>query len=218
MLARCRGDVLPNPRGAKHGIFHSYRPWEYDKVFRYADFGEADVVLDTGAMHTYFCIYLAQFVKKIYATDSFYWADRDYMTKEKLLTPAEWVAYVERKGYGKIVAEEADVTDLPYEDGAFEKILCISTLEHVADDSRAAAELARVLKSGGRLLLTTEFNFRRPKEYSEEDGSYYRIYDAAALEALLGASALRLKGPILIEKRNCWRLRKHVAAFACLEK
>ena len=218
MLRTCGDDVLPNPRNAEHGIFHNYRPWEYDKVFKYADFKEEDVVLDTGAMHTYFCIFLSQFVKKIYATDNFYWADRDYMTRERLFTPAGWVEYVERKGNAKIVGEKAGVTDLPYRDGMFDKVLCVSTVEHVLEDFKAVAELARVLKQGGRLLLTTEFNSRRPKEYSEEDRSYYRIYNAASLEALLAASGLRLKGPVLLEKRGLWLLRKHVNAFTCLEK
>lgn len=218
MLERCGADALPNPRRAAHGIFHNYRPWEYDKVFKYAGFEPGDVVLDTGAMHTYFCVFLAQFVAKVFTTDNFYWAERDYMTEEKLFSPAEWAAYVEGKGGGKIVAEKADLTQLPYPEATFDKVLCISTVEHVPDDFKAAAELARVLKPGGRLLLTTEFNFRRPKEYSEEDGSYYRVYHPASVEALLAASALRLRGPVRVEKRNFWVLRKHVNAFACLEK
>jgi SAM-dependent methyltransferase len=64
---------------------------------------------------------------------------------------------------------QADVRDLPFEDGAFDLVLCVSTLEHVGADntgygleaeddaaSRAAAlrELRRVLAAGGRLLIT----------------------------------------------------------------
>ena len=63
----------------------------------------------------------------------------------------------------------ADVRELPFEDGSFDVVFCISTLEHVGldnpayglvDDSdpagvpRALAELGRVLATGGRLLLT----------------------------------------------------------------
>ena len=64
---------------------------------------------------------------------------------------------------------QADVRDLPFDDGAFDLVLCVSTLEHVgADntgygldaeddgDSRRTAlrELRRVLAADGRLLVT----------------------------------------------------------------
>ena len=64
---------------------------------------------------------------------------------------------------------QADVRDLPFEDGAFDLVLCVSTLEHVgadntgygleaeddADSRRTALrELRRVLASNGRLLIT----------------------------------------------------------------
>jgi SAM-dependent methyltransferase len=169
MLARCGADSLPNPRGARHGIFHNHRPWEYQKVFVHGDFRPDDVVLDTGAMHTYFCIYVSQFVRQIYATDNFYWARRSYMSTQKLFSPDEWARYVEAKGDGRLRAEEADLTRLPYPDGTFDKVLCISTIEHVAEDGQAMVELGRVLKRGGRLLLTTEFNPRLGEAYSESD-------------------------------------------------
>lgn len=42
---------------------------------------------------------------------------------------------------------------LPFKDGAFDRVFCLDFLEHVDDDQRTAAEIARVLKPGGRLLL-----------------------------------------------------------------
>ena len=62
-----------------------------------------------------------------------------------------------------------DLRELPFEDGAFDIALCVSTLEHVGADNalygvegergaggaeQALGELARVLGGGGRLLLT----------------------------------------------------------------
>jgi SAM-dependent methyltransferase len=64
---------------------------------------------------------------------------------------------------------QADVRDLPFDDGAFELILCVSTLEHVGADNTgyglaaeddgasrliALRELRRVLAPAGRLLIT----------------------------------------------------------------
>ncbi len=57
----------------------------------------------------------------------------------------------------------ADVRDLPFGDGAFDVVFCISTLEHVGVDeggeydpqaTAALRELRRVLRRGGRVLVT----------------------------------------------------------------
>jgi len=56
-------------------------------------------------------------------------------------------------GYGDIdIVSEID--HLPVEDGAFDVVLCTEVLEHVHDPAAAVAEMARVLRPGGRLVLT----------------------------------------------------------------
>jgi len=42
---------------------------------------------------------------------------------------------------------------LPYPDGTFDAVLSHEVIEHVADDRRAAREMIRVLRSGGRVIL-----------------------------------------------------------------
>jgi 2-polyprenyl-6-hydroxyphenyl methylase/3-demethylubiquinone-9 3-methyltransferase len=44
---------------------------------------------------------------------------------------------------------------LPYEDGAFDAVVCVDVLEHVSDLSRVLAEVARVLRPGGLFLFDT---------------------------------------------------------------
>ncbi|HEU0129719.1 MAG TPA: methyltransferase domain-containing protein [Mycobacteriales bacterium] len=51
-----------------------------------------------------------------------------------------------------VTYEHADVTDLPYEDASFDVVRVERVLQHVADVERACAEMARVLRPGGRLL------------------------------------------------------------------
>lgn len=54
----------------------------------------------------------------------------------------------------------ADVSSLPFADNSFDGITCGYVLEHVPDPPQGLRELARVLRTGGRmLLLTTEDNF-----------------------------------------------------------
>ncbi len=51
---------------------------------------------------------------------------------------------------------------LPFKDGAFDRVICTETLEHVDDETVLARELARVLKPGGILAISV------PDEYSEK--------------------------------------------------
>jgi SAM-dependent methyltransferase len=51
-------------------------------------------------------------------------------------------------------AVQADVRDLPWEDGEFDLVTAFEVLEHVEDDGKAAAECFRVLKAGGHAVFT----------------------------------------------------------------
>jgi SAM-dependent methyltransferase len=51
----------------------------------------------------------------------------------------------------------ADVQALPFRDGAFDAVKATEILEHVADAPRALGECRRVLKRGGRLVITAPF-------------------------------------------------------------
>jgi ubiquinone/menaquinone biosynthesis C-methylase UbiE len=54
----------------------------------------------------------------------------------------------------------ADLSALPFADNSFDGITCGYVLEHLPDPRVGLAEMARVMKAGGRmLLLTTEDNF-----------------------------------------------------------
>ncbi|HUH52027.1 MAG TPA: methyltransferase domain-containing protein [Flavobacterium sp.] len=51
--------------------------------------------------------------------------------------------------YSPLADVKADICDLPFEDNAFDVILCNHVLEHIPDDTKAMQELYRVLKPGG---------------------------------------------------------------------
>lgn len=46
-----------------------------------------------------------------------------------------------------------DVRDLPFRDGSFDAVYSMGTIEHFDETERAVAEIARVLKPGGRAIV-----------------------------------------------------------------
>ena len=57
----------------------------------------------------------------------------------------------------RVVELEPDAP-LPFEDGAFDLVLCAETIEHVRDVQLFLSEVRRVLRPGGELALTTPAN------------------------------------------------------------
>ena len=57
------------------------------------------------------------------------------------------------EGHDNVSFHEGDVTALPVADADFDRALSVQVLEYVEDISAALAELNRVLKPGGRVLL-----------------------------------------------------------------
>ena len=85
---------------------------------------------------------------------------------------------------------------LPFEDGAFEKVLSISCLEHFADPCRALAEMARVLKPGGRLGLSVdsllpENSTQSFREWHRRRHLVNHYFTEDALTAMLRNASLR---------------------------
>ncbi len=50
-----------------------------------------------------------------------------------------------------------DAHHLPFPDAAFDAVVSFNTFEHLSDPNRAASEIFRVLKPGGRLVIHTAF-------------------------------------------------------------
>ena len=96
-------------------------------------------------------------------------------------------------------ATNGDATRLPFADGAFDKVIASEVLEHIPDDGAAFAELARVLRPGGRLAVTVPawLPERICWALSEEfhapfvEGGHVRIYKERELRAQLRAAGLR---------------------------
>jgi hypothetical protein len=71
-------------------------------------------------------------------------------------------AYVSADLEGDEALQHMDMTDVPFKDDAFDLIVCVHVLEHVADDRQAIREMVRVLKPGGMALLLVPIVLERP--------------------------------------------------------
>ncbi len=51
----------------------------------------------------------------------------------------------------------SDITDIPVDDSIFDIVLCTEVLEHVPDARLSIREMIRVLKPGGKIIITAPF-------------------------------------------------------------
>jgi len=73
------------------------------------------------------------------------------------------VALTRARGVAAVVG---DVQDLPFGDASFDCALAAWVLYHVPDLDRGLSELARVLRSGGRLVAVTNSDWNLPELWS----------------------------------------------------
>ncbi|HWT58021.1 MAG TPA: methyltransferase domain-containing protein [Rhizobium sp.] len=67
----------------------------------------------------------------------------------------EAVARCSALPFGSVRSCRADAAALPFEDGAFDLVIAMHMLYHLPDPAAGVAEMARVLKPGGFLAVTT---------------------------------------------------------------
>jgi demethylmenaquinone methyltransferase/2-methoxy-6-polyprenyl-1,4-benzoquinol methylase len=101
-----------------------------------------------------------------------------------------------------ITFEVADVTRLPYDDGSFEVSSISFGIRNVGEPRKGIAEMARVVRSGGRVIVL-EFGQPRSKLF----GALYDWYSRVVLPRLGGA---------LTGERDAYRyLQRSAERFPC---
>lgn len=108
-----------------------------------------------------------------------------------------FLSLMSREQPGRWVVAQADITKLPFTDASFDIVICSEVLEHVAENRTAVAELVRVLKTGGDLVITVprylpeRICWAISRAYHEEPGGHIQIYRKAELMKLLESAGVR---------------------------
>lgn len=127
---------------------------------------------------------------------------------------------IARRKSDNIEFDVADVTALPYEDSSFDISSIAFGIRNVHDPERGIAELARVVRSGGRVMI---LEFGQPA--SRAFGSIYDFYRRRILPRVGGAVTGRKQAYEYLESsagrfpsgESFARLMRESASFASVE-
>ncbi len=100
----------------------------------------------------------------------------------------EAIRFCLEKGLGHV--KKGDICTLPFGDAQFDFVFATDVIEHVDDDDRALAEISRVLKPGGKVLITVPA-FQSLWGLQDDVSLHKRRYRMAALVSKLPLAGLR---------------------------
>lgn len=133
--------------------YRTFLPYGYDKLRQNA--------LCPGTLslerHRYLWLYLQQKTTFLEEKLKVLHVAPEQVFYTKFKTFSHW-DYTTTDLHSPLADVKADICALPFDDNSFDLILCNHVLEHIPDDTKAMAELYRVLKKGGTLIAQVPLN------------------------------------------------------------
>jgi SAM-dependent methyltransferase len=115
-------------------------------------------------------------------------------------TTKRWLGAIAEAGeapdQARFEVVRGDLTALPVPDASVDRVMASEVLEHIPDDVAAFAEIARVLKPGGRVAVTVprygpeRICWALSDDYHANEGGHIRIYTGGVLRTRLAAAGL----------------------------
>ena len=120
--------------------------------------------------------------------------------RQEAETTKRWLGAIAEAGEAPEVARfevvRGDLTALPFPDASVDRVIASEVLEHIPDDATAFAEIARVLRPGGRVAVTVprygpeRICWALSGEYHANEGGHIRIYRGDVLRTRLATAGL----------------------------
>lgn len=150
--------------------FEWLRMWEYSRAIVESKCFGGKKVLDAGGAGTVFSYFLSALGNDVTAID----------LNEEFVQGANKTA--EEFGM-KLTNEVADITSMPFEDGSFDIVFCVSVIEHIEwlGQGDAIKEISRVLKPEGIAVVTFDYGSK---------GADYPVTNVPHLELFLNEMGL----------------------------
>lgn len=159
--------------------------------FRRLPLGKGDLVLDAGCgegRHTFECF---RRECAVLGMD---------LSHQSLLKARYVLGQMEKReeARGKVLLLRGDALRFPFPGETFDKIICSEVIEHVEDERRGVAELARILTAGGKIaitvptLLTEHVYDHLSKEYFRTPGGHVRKVVPRQLARSMEQNGLRV--------------------------
>ncbi len=170
MRAPADAPLNEHAAGSDGTFIEGSKHWEYTYAIRQAALGGARGAraLDAGCGRSAFTAYLAGRGLRMHGVD--------------LLAPA----LTRLRPYG-VAVTLGNLAALPYRDGAFDHVLCISVLEHTPNPLRCFDELWRVTRMGGTISVTGDY---APWGLPARTAAAGRVMNHALLRRLVGPQAM----------------------------
>lgn len=108
-----------------------------------------------------------------------------------------------RRRHGSVNYDPGDITEMRYPDGSFDAVTCMSVIEHGVPIGPFASEAARVLRAGGLLVISTDYDKDPPDTRGlTAYGSPVKILGPSDIHELVSTAAdygLVLRGTLKLE-------------------
>jgi SAM-dependent methyltransferase len=127
------------------------------------------------------------------------WGVSEVETTKRWLGAIAEAGEAGRTGDGRAARYEVvrgDLLHLPFPDASVDRVMASEVLEHIPDDVTAMAEIFRVLKPGGRAVVTVprygpeRICWALSDEYHANEGGHIRIYTASTVRNRLASVGL----------------------------
>ncbi len=198
------------------------RDWELLPILRRPP-EPGSAVLDVGSFNTFLGVWLSRAASSVDVTDLFTSCLKSNLLRRlglwrrrPLEAPFERWLWAVKGASPKIKVRQVDLTRIGWADDTFDFISCVSVIEHIPDYPQAVAELWRVLKPGGRLVITTDAS---PEGTPYQGGA--QTFSPARLDELFGPYPVTSEAtvPDFSERNWCYgQGRPVVTAYVELSK